>query len=256
MKTVIIVKESNEDEFVIGQTGPETRKGLGVIFSELGDQPAWFPQKCTKNMMTPWASKWFEAHGMSVIDTAALLVVPDWMWDEKLLPKVSCKQHAAAEKEEEQKEVEQAGEVEEAPPAAPSVTIAEVEEWVAEHCSLVVRDAVRDVVASPEVSEAQGRWIWENGDAPMTVLEALEGVSCVLDVWTHVRPVILSPEEVARYEAAIRTIDLLLTPRPDRYEIEGYEVVAKAAKFSGTTARVLVPRSWGGKRVKVVRVDP
>jgi len=45
-------------------------------------------------------------------------------------------------------------------------------------------------------------------------------------------------------------------PEPDRYEIEGYEVVEKVAKPSGTTARVWVPKSWEGKRVKVVRLDP
>ena len=45
-------------------------------------------------------------------------------------------------------------------------------------------------------------------------------------------------------------------PEPDRYEIEGYEVVEKVAKPSGTTARVWVPKSWEGKRVKIVRLDP
>jgi len=45
-------------------------------------------------------------------------------------------------------------------------------------------------------------------------------------------------------------------PAPDRYEIEGYEVVEKVAKPSGTTARVWVPKSWEGKRVKIVRIDP
>lgn len=45
-------------------------------------------------------------------------------------------------------------------------------------------------------------------------------------------------------------------PEPDVYEIQGYEVVEKVAKPSGTTARVWVPKSWEGKRVKVVRLDP
>jgi putative transposon-encoded protein len=45
-------------------------------------------------------------------------------------------------------------------------------------------------------------------------------------------------------------------PEPDRYEIEGYEVVVKVAKPSGTTARVWVPKSWEGKRVKIVRIEP
>ncbi len=45
-------------------------------------------------------------------------------------------------------------------------------------------------------------------------------------------------------------------PEPDRYEIEGYEVLEKTARATGTTARVLVPRSWVEKRVKIVRIDP
>lgn len=45
-------------------------------------------------------------------------------------------------------------------------------------------------------------------------------------------------------------------PGPDRYEIRGYEVVEKVAKPSGTTARVWVPKSWEGKRVKIVRIEP
>ena len=45
-------------------------------------------------------------------------------------------------------------------------------------------------------------------------------------------------------------------PAPDHYEIEGYEVLEKTARATGTTARVLVPRSWVEKRVKIVRIDP
>lgn len=45
-------------------------------------------------------------------------------------------------------------------------------------------------------------------------------------------------------------------PEPDRYEIEGYEVLEKTARATGTTARVLVPRSWVEKRVKIVRIEP
>lgn len=43
---------------------------------------------------------------------------------------------------------------------------------------------------------------------------------------------------------------------PDLYEIQGYEVLEKTARATGTTARVLVPRSWVEKRVKIVRIDP
>lgn len=45
-------------------------------------------------------------------------------------------------------------------------------------------------------------------------------------------------------------------PKPVSMKMEGYEVVEKVAKPSGTTARILVPRDWIGKRVRAVRVDP
>jgi putative transposon-encoded protein len=36
----------------------------------------------------------------------------------------------------------------------------------------------------------------------------------------------------------------------------GYEAVEKVAMPSGTSARILVPKHWIGKRVKVIRVEP
>ena len=45
-------------------------------------------------------------------------------------------------------------------------------------------------------------------------------------------------------------------PEPDRYEVQCYEVLEKTARATWTTARVLVPRSWVEKRVKIVRIDP
>ena len=46
------------------------------------------------------------------------------------------------------------------------------------------------------------------------------------------------------------------TEAPMEIRMEGYEVVEKVAMPSGTTARILVPRHWIGKRVKAVRVEP
>lgn len=37
--------------------------------------------------------------------------------------------------------------------------------------------------------------------------------------------------------------------------MEGYEMVEKVAMPSGTTARILVPRHWIGKKVRAVRVE-
>lgn len=45
-------------------------------------------------------------------------------------------------------------------------------------------------------------------------------------------------------------------PRAIELKMRGYEVVEKVAMPSGTSARVLVPRHWIGKRVRVVRLDP
>ncbi len=44
--------------------------------------------------------------------------------------------------------------------------------------------------------------------------------------------------------------------QPVTLQMEGYEMLEKVAMPSGTTARVLVPRHWIGKRVRVVRLDP
>ncbi len=45
---------------------------------------------------------------------------------------------------------------------------------------------------------------------------------------------------------------------PDRYEIEGYEVLERTPRhYSGQSSSTLyLPKEWGNKRVKVVRLDP
>jgi len=47
-----------------------------------------------------------------------------------------------------------------------------------------------------------------------------------------------------------------MADKPMEIRMEGYEVVEKVAKPCATSARVLVPKSWVGKRVRVVRLDP
>lgn len=49
---------------------------------------------------------------------------------------------------------------------------------------------------------------------------------------------------------------LRLAQRPITLTMTGYEVVEKEAKPCATSARVLVPRHWVGKRVRAVRLDP
>ena len=43
---------------------------------------------------------------------------------------------------------------------------------------------------------------------------------------------------------------------PMEIMMTGYEVVEKIAKKCATSARILVPKSWIGKRVRAVRLDP
>ena len=43
---------------------------------------------------------------------------------------------------------------------------------------------------------------------------------------------------------------------PMEIMMTGYEVVEKMAKKCATSARILVPKSWIGKRVRAVRLDP
>ena len=43
---------------------------------------------------------------------------------------------------------------------------------------------------------------------------------------------------------------------PMEIMMTGYEVVVKMAKKCATSARILVPKSWIGKRVRAVRLDP
>lgn len=47
-----------------------------------------------------------------------------------------------------------------------------------------------------------------------------------------------------------------ISKKPMEIRMEGYEVVEKVATQHATSAKVLVPRHWIGKRVRVVRIDP
>ena len=45
-------------------------------------------------------------------------------------------------------------------------------------------------------------------------------------------------------------------PPPIVMRMEGYEALEKVAKACATSGRVLVPKGWVGKRVRIVRLDP
>jgi len=44
--------------------------------------------------------------------------------------------------------------------------------------------------------------------------------------------------------------------KPMEIVMQGFEVVEKVAMPCATSARILVPRDWVGKRVRAVRLDP
>lgn len=61
------------------------------------------------------------------------------------------------------------------------------------------------------------------------------------------------PAAVAQYLRGLR--DELPAPGPHTFSVQGHEIVEKTARASGTTARVLVPVSWVGCRVAVIRLE-
>jgi len=44
--------------------------------------------------------------------------------------------------------------------------------------------------------------------------------------------------------------------KPAEIKLLGYEIVEKIAMPCSSSARILVPKHWVGKRVRAVRVDP
>ena len=137
--------------------------------------------------------------------------------------------------------------------AAGSVTLDEVEEWTAEHIPEALK-AVQEVVASPEVSvrpcyDGREYWVWESGEIPTTVLDALEGVTLALDVWAHEEPVSISPEEVAEYEEAIKGIDAVLpSSSPDGVS---WPEVIRWADAHGGAGRLVAPVVWSSPLISV-----
>jgi putative transposon-encoded protein len=47
-----------------------------------------------------------------------------------------------------------------------------------------------------------------------------------------------------------------ISEKPMEIRMQGYEVVEKVVTQHATSAKVLVPRHWIGKRVRAVRLDP
>ena len=47
-----------------------------------------------------------------------------------------------------------------------------------------------------------------------------------------------------------------ISEKPMEIRMEGYEVIEKGVTQHATSAKILVPKHWIGKRVRAVRLDP
>ncbi len=47
-----------------------------------------------------------------------------------------------------------------------------------------------------------------------------------------------------------------VSEKPMDIRMEGYEVIEKTATQHATSAKVLVPKHWIGKKVRAVRIEP
>ena len=47
-----------------------------------------------------------------------------------------------------------------------------------------------------------------------------------------------------------------ISEKPMEIRMEGYEVIEKVVTQHATSAKVLVPKHWIGKKVRAVRIDP
>lgn len=47
-----------------------------------------------------------------------------------------------------------------------------------------------------------------------------------------------------------------ISEKPMEIRMQGYEVIEKTATQHATSAKILVPKHWIGKRVRAVRIEP
>ncbi len=47
----------------------------------------------------------------------------------------------------------------------------------------------------------------------------------------------------------------LVEDQPSEFKVVGFEMIDREVKQSGNTGRVYLPKSWIGKRVKIIRVS-
>jgi hypothetical protein len=47
----------------------------------------------------------------------------------------------------------------------------------------------------------------------------------------------------------------LVENQPSEFKVIGYEMLEREVKQSGNTGRVYLPKSWIGKRIKIIRVS-
>lgn len=122
--------------------------------------------------------------------------------------------------------------------------------------SIEVVDALTDIAEEDGCTFDE---VWENGNTPKAGDDEV-----LARVRAHILANVPEDELRGRYFWGETAIDMGMrgemreaAPAPDTYTLHGYQILDKVAKFSGgTAARVYVPKAWGGKRVKVVLVDP
>ena len=47
-----------------------------------------------------------------------------------------------------------------------------------------------------------------------------------------------------------------ISEKPMEIRMQGYEVIEKTATQHATSAKILVPKHWIGKKVRAVRIEP
>lgn len=114
--------------------------------------------------------------------------------------------------------------------------------------SIEVADALIDIAEEDGCTFDD---VWENGYTPKADADEV-----LARVRVHIRENVPPEDLGVEYYWGVETVPMGgESPRPDHYQIEGYEVLEKLATTYGTGAHVCVPRGWGGHRVKIIRID-
>ena len=56
-------------------------------------------------------------------------------------------------------------------------------------------------------------------------------------------------------ENTVSVVPEAVEDHPSKFEVFGFELLDREVKQSGNTGRVYLPKSWIGKRVRIIRVS-